>query len=1002
MEKERKKSEKEKKFLQKKAKQQAQAQATATSQPKPKAKPVKNATKNETYEPAAIEAGRYDWWESNGFFKPQFSPDGEDRETFVIALPPPNVTGSLHMGHALTIALQDTMVRHARMQGKIALWIPGCDHAGISTQIVVEKMLWRTEAKTRHDYGREALIEKIWTWKDHYHQNITNQLRRLGGSMDWSREAFTMDSNFSAAVMETFIRLHDEGIIYRENRIVDWCTVLQTTLSTLEIDTEEISGRTELPVPGYDQPVTFGVLTYFKYPIAESEEFIEIATTRPETMLGDTGIAVHPQDPRYSGLVGKRAKHPFISELYLPIVAAEDVNPAFGTGAVKITPAHDKVDFIRGKAHNLKSINLMNPDGTFNANAGPFQGMKRYDVRKAVVVELKKKGLWVKEEDNKMSLPRCQKTGDVLEPILKSQWWMKMEQLAQPALEAVKSGRIKIRPESAQTSYYRWLENIQDWCLSRQLWWGHRAPAYFIDIAGVSDDADETYWVSASSESAAREKAEKRFPGTTFNLVQDEDVLDTWFSSGQWPFAILGWPLQNGQDFERFYPTSVLETGWDILFFWVARMIMLGLKMTDQVPFTEVYCHGLIRDANHVKMSKSKGNGIDPVDVIEGVSLQQLQEKLRIGNLDPKELEKASLYQKQQFPQGIPTCGTDALRYALVDSTTGGDVIVQPTKIESNRKDCNKMLQATNFVLGRLGDDFRPSSSSQSVVRSLAEKWILHKFNICARTMHATIENRQFSEATQAWHKYWKEQLCDTFIENSKFLISEEQTSVKQTLYTALEGGLLLIHPVMPYITEYLWQKLPRRLGDNTTSIMVARYPVFDESFDNPKAAEDYELVMAIAQGMRSLLSHYQLKEPGELYIQTKSHKAFAIASREVTSIKSLGGKFVGEIETLPPDAANSPSPRGCAGLAVSSDAAVYLRVVGRVDLLSEKEKAQGQLEAVQLRVSQMEEKMAAPGWIKAKAEAKEREEQKLQAAQSEAATFVQVIEELDRLILDA
>jgi valyl-tRNA synthetase len=442
------------------------------------------------------------------------------------------------------------------------------DHAGISTQSVVEKMLWKKEKKTRHDLGREEFTKRVWAWKDEYHANIKNALRRVGGSFDWSREAFTMDPNLSAAVTETFVRLHEEGIIYRANRLVNWCVALNTSLSNLEVENKEVEGRTLLDVPGYDKKIEFGVLTHFCYEIDGTKERIEIATTRPETMIGDTGIAVHPDDKRYQHLIGKFARHPFIDRL-MPIVADTDVDPEFGTGAVKITPAHDFNDFNRGKAHNLEFISVLNDDGTFNKNGGPFVGMKRFDARYKVIEMLKEKGLYVKWENNPMKIPRCAKSNDVIEPILKPQWWMKMQDLAEPAIKAVENGEIVIKPESAEKNYFRWMRGINDWCLSRQLWWGHQAPAYFVKIEGEDgDDSDGNLWVTGRTEEEARKKAEAKFPGKTFSLIRDPDVLDTWFSSGLWPFSTLGWPRQT-HDLENLYPTSVLETGWDILFFWV-------------------------------------------------------------------------------------------------------------------------------------------------------------------------------------------------------------------------------------------------------------------------------------------------------------------------------------------------------------------------------------------------------------------------------------------------
>lgn len=639
-----------------------------------------------------------DWWTKEQFFQPKFEADGKVSKEgyFVIPIPPPNITGALHVGHALATALQDSLVRWHRMRGFTTLYLPGCDHAGISTQSVVENILWRREGKTRHDIGREALVERIWTWKDDYHSRIRTVLDRMGGSFDWNREAFTMDANLSAAVTETFVRLHEEGLIYRSNRLVNWCTKLRTALSNLEVDNKELTGRTLLDVPGYEKKIEFGVLTYFRYPIEGSSETIEVATTRPETMLGDTGIAVNPKDPRYQHLIGKSAKHPFIDRL-LPIFADEYVDAEFGSGAVKITPAHDPNDFALGRKHNLDFINILNDDGTLNHNAGPlFDGKRRFDARYGVKVELEKRGLYVKSEDNPMKVPLCNKSKDIIEPIMKPQWWMNMKDMAEAATGVVKSGEIKIKPESAEKNYFHWLNNIQDWCLSRQLWWGHQCPAYLVKIDGENtDECDNESWVTGRTLEEAQKKAETKFPGKKFVLERDPDVLDTWFSAGLWPFSTLGWPKQT-HDYEMLFPTSVLETGWDILFFWVARMIMLSLKLTGKVPFKEVYCHSLVRDSEGRKMSKSLGNVIDPIDIMEGISLESLNAKLLVGNLDPKELKVATKFQQTSFPQGIPECGADALRFSLIQYTTGGgDIAFDVKVIHAYRRFANKVYQAT-------------------------------------------------------------------------------------------------------------------------------------------------------------------------------------------------------------------------------------------------------------------------------------------------------------------
>ena len=547
-----------------------------------------------------------------------------------------------------------------------------CDHASISTQTVVEKML-RRKGISRLDLGRQKFNAEVMKWKEEKKGNINNAIRRMGGSLDWTRERFTMDEGHTLATIEHFVRLHDEGLIYRANRLVNWCTALNTSISNLEIDNKDLEGRTLLTLPGYDKKVAFGVMTHFNYPIDGTDEFIEIATTRPETMLGDTGIAICPTEERWKHLLGKKARHPFVKNRLLPIFIDEHVKEGFGTGAMKVTPAHDLADYDIGKRHDLEFINIFTDDGLINENAGEFKGQKRYDARYKVVDALKEGGLYVKEESHGMIIPVCQKSGDVIEYLLKPQWWMDMRGMADAAIKAVQEGDIKIKPETAEREYFRWLRDINPWCISRQLWWGHRIPAYLVNVEDESkSDCDGARWVTGRSVEEAEERAKAKFPGKSFKLEQDEDVLDTWFTSSLWPFSIMGWP-EKTSDMNLFYPTSVLETGWDILFFWVARMIMLGIKLTGKVPFREVYCHSLVRDSEGRKMSKSLGNVIDPLDVMEGITLDKLNGKLAVGNLDQKELATATKFQKTSFPDGIPECGADALRFALINYTTGGE-----------------------------------------------------------------------------------------------------------------------------------------------------------------------------------------------------------------------------------------------------------------------------------------------------------------------------------------
>ena len=735
-----KKAQKQAEFEAKKAaklSQQNQQQLQQNQQPskRDKSKPVKDAVEDEvfvnttpkgqkkdttkpmanSYNPVAIESAWYDWWEHKGFFKPALDSNNKPTsEVFVVPAPPPNVTGSLHIGHALTISIQDCLVRWNRMLGKTVLWNPGYDHAGISTQSVVEKRLWKQQGKTRHDLGREQFLNKVWDWKEEYQMRISNQLRRLGASYDWERVRFTMDEKLSKAVVEAFCQLRERGIIYRSNRLVNWCVRMNTALSNLELDSKEISGRTLLNVPGYDskEKFEFGVLTSFAYKVKDSDEKIIVATTRPETMLGDSAVAVHSTDERYKHLHGKVLVHPFVDR-EIPIVIDDiAVDPQFGTGAVKITPAHDFNDYEVGKRHNLPFINILNDDGTFNENAGEFKGVKRFHARRMVVDKLKETNLYVDTKDNAMIIPICAKSGDIIEPIMKPQWYVNCQDMAREAIERTKNGEMKIHPKHSENDWYRWLENMQDWCISRQLWWGHRCPAYFVNIDNLQQDSnDEKYWVVGRTKDEANERAKSVANGQSYKLEQDEDVLDTWFSSGLWPFSIMGWP-EKTQDLENFYPNSLLETGWDILFFWVARMVFFGITLTNKMPFKEVFTHAMIRDAHGRKMSKSLGNVIDPIDVIEGCALEALHQQLYESNLDEREIKKALDGQKKDYPKGIPQCGTDALRFTLCAYTASNrDINLEISKVESNRKFCNKLFNATKFAMLKFPEGFIPEKS---------------------------------------------------------------------------------------------------------------------------------------------------------------------------------------------------------------------------------------------------------------------------------------------------
>ncbi|EDO19596.1 hypothetical protein Kpol_1018p134 [Vanderwaltozyma polyspora DSM 70294] len=1032
IEKEKKKAEKLLKFAAKQAKKAAAA-SSANSNPEKKAK-KKNSKKEaepipefvdktipgdkkvlvslddpalKAYNPANVESSWYDWWVKTGVFEPEFGPDGKIKPEglFCIPAPPPNVTGALHIGHALTISIQDSLVRYYRMKGKTVLWLPGFDHAGIATQSVVEKQIWAKEKKTRHDYGREAFISKVWEWKEEYHNRIKNQIMKLGASYDWSREAFTLDPKLTDAVVEAFVRLHDDGTIYRANRLVNWSVKLNTAISNLEVENKDVKGRTQLSVPNYDEKVEFGVLTSYAYPVVDSptNEKIIVATTRPETLFGDTAVAVHPDDSRYTHLHGKFVQHPFLPRK-IPIVCdKEAVDMEFGTGAVKITPAHDQNDYNTGKRHNLEFINIFTDDGLLNENCGPeWQGMKRFDARKIVIQKLQELDLYVGQEDNEMTIPTCSRSGDIIEPLLKPQWWVAQNDMAKDAIKAVRDGEITITPKSSEAEYFHWLENIQDWCISRQLWWGHRCPVYFVNIEGQENDRiDGNYWVAGRNVEEAETKAKAKFPDAKFTLEQDEDVLDTWFSSGLWPFSTLGWPNKT-KDMENFYPFSMLETGWDILFFWVSRMILLGIKLTGNIPFKEVFCHSLVRDAQGRKMSKSLGNVVDPLDVIGGIKLEDLHAKLLTGNLDPREVEKAKTGQRESYPNGIPQCGTDAMRFALCAYTTGGrDINLDILRVEGYRKFCNKIYQATKFALMRLGDDYQPQANEGlSGNESLVEKWILTKLTNTSKVVNEALENRDFLTSTSAIYEFWY-LICDIYIENSKYLIQEgspvEQKSAKDTLYILLDNALKMIHPFMPFISEEMWQRLPKRSSEKSDTIVKASYPVYNAEFDDVKSAEAYELVLDITKDARSLLAEYNILKNGKVYVESNDDKSFETATSQKDSIVSLI-KAIDEV-TVVRDV--SGIPEGCVLQSVNPQVNVHLLVKGHIDIEAEVGKVQKKLEKALKNKQNIENTMNSKDYeTKANDQAKEANKTKLENTNAEIEGLQATINNLERLKL--
>ncbi|CAH8642692.1 unnamed protein product [Schistosoma rodhaini] len=856
----------------------------------------------ESYSPKYVEAMWYEWWERSGFFKPEFRIESPDK--FVMVIPPPNVTGVLHLGHALTNSVEDAITRWHRMNGKVTLWIPGCDHAGIATQVVVEKKLWREKKLTRHDIGRDEFVKEVWKWKEEKGDRIYQQLRALGSSCDWSRARFTMDPSMSKAVTEAFIRLYNDGLIYRSLRLVNWSCTLRSAISDIEVDKQELSGRTLLRVPGYNKPVAFGVITSFAYPLlpdpskAESDTEIVVATTRLETMLGDTGVAVHPDDNRYRHLIGRLIKHPLIPDRLIPIVGDTFVDPNFGTGAVKLTPAHDHNDWEVGKRHSLPTVIVIGEDGLMTSAAGPrFEGLQRFMARDAVRKALDELGLYRGEKDNPMIVPICSRSKDIVEPMLKPQWYLRCQDMAIAAMKEVSEGRLRVIPSFHIRTWNNWLKDCHDWCISRQLWWGHRIPAYHIsmkhpgvDHLEVLDPTDHNSWVVGHTIEEALRKACEKFncPPESLILKQDNDVLDTWFSSQLFPFSVFGWPEQT-PDLKAYYPGSLLETGHDIIFFWVARMVMIGLKLMGQLPFHTVYLHAMVRDAHGKKMSKSLGNAIDPVDVINGISLEDLQKQLEQGNLDPNELTRARQAQAKDFPKGIPECGTDALRFALCAYTAQGrNINLDIMRVQGYRFFCNKLWNAVRYALFHcLDKEFIPPDMTdlnslfkqfiQHNLLSGTDRWILSRLAYAVIQCNTGFIEFQFPIATTACYHFWLYELCDVYLEYTKPIIRLKQNHsqlstmeieriqlVCQILYVCINCGLRLLHPFMPFITEELYQRLLTRSNNNNNtvntmdSLCVKSYPKLNDVTvlrDENGVEADFHLVLNIIHRIRGLLS---------------------------------------------------------------------------------------------------------------------------------------------------
>jgi valyl-tRNA synthetase len=779
-------------------------------------------TLSKAYEPHAIESRIYRAWETAGYFVPRGT-----GKPYCIMIPPPNVTGSLHMGHAFQDTIMDTLIRYQRMQGRNTLWQAGTDHAGIATQMVVERQL-EAEARSRHDLGREAFIERVWQWKAQSGGTITRQLRRMGASLDWSRERFTMDEGLSRAVTEVFVRLYDEGLIYRGTRLVNWDPVLHTAVSDLEVLSEEESGH----------------MWHIRYPIAGGGGHLVVATTRPETMLGDTAVAVHPEDERYTHLVGKTLELPLTGR-QIPVIADTYVDKAFGSGCVKITPAHDFNDYEVGRRHNLPLVNILTTDAKINLPGSRYHGQDRYQARKQIVADLEAQGLIERVQEHKLMVPRGDRTGAVIEPYLTDQWYVKVGPLAAEATRAVEDGRIRFIPENWAKTYYEWMRNIQDWCISRQIWWGHRIPAWY-------DDQDNIY--------VGRDEAEvrRKYGLGTRTLRQDEDVLDTWFSSALWPFSTLGWP-DCTPDLKAFYPGSVLVTGFDIIFFWVARMIMMGLKFMGDVPFREVYVHGLVRDAEGQKMSKSKGNVLDPLDVIDGIDLEALVAKRTREVMQPHLRERIERLTRKYFPNGLPAFGTDALRLTFASvATQGRDVKLDPARIEGYRNFCNKLWNAARYVLMNTeGQDC--GAQGGAVDLNAADRWIISRLQEVAAEVESGFQEYRFDVAAQALYSFTWDEYCSWYLELSKVVLTDERASAearrgtRRTLVQVLEALLRLLHPIMPFITEEIWQRVAPLAGIRGPTIMLQPYPRPQRGIVDRDAVDEMRWVMDVITGVRNI-----------------------------------------------------------------------------------------------------------------------------------------------------
>ncbi|MCX2962198.1 valine--tRNA ligase [Rodentibacter caecimuris] len=914
---------------------------------------TKNFQMADRFEASAVEQALYKHWEEQGYFKPNENPNVP---SYCIAIPPPNVTGSLHMGHAFQQTLMDTLIRFNRMEGHNTLWQSGTDHAGIATQMVVERKIAAEEGKNRHDYGREAFIDKIWDWKAYSGGTISQQMRRLGNSIDWDRERFTMDEGLSNAVKEVFVRLHEEGLIYRGKRLVNWDPKLRTAISDLEVENRDEKGfMYHVLYPFVDKSETFG------------GGYMHIATTRPETILADGCLAVHPDDERYKDVIGKMVHVPMTDRI-IPVVADPYPDPEFGTGCVKITPAHDFNDYEVGKRHDIEIINLMNPDATLNDNAPErYRGLDRFEARKRIVADLEAEGYLEKIEPHELKRPYGDRSGVVIEPYLTDQWYVSVKPLAEVATKAVEDGEIQFVPKQYENLYFSWMRDIQDWCISRQLWWGHRIPAWY-------DEAGNVY--VARSEDEVRQK--HNLPAD-LPLKQDEDVLDTWFSSGLWTFSTLGWPEQT-KELKMFHPTDVLITGFDIIFFWVARMIMFTMHFIKdengkpQVPFKTVYVTGLIRDEQGQKMSKSKGNVLDPIDMIDGISLEDLLEK-RTGNMmQPQLAEKIAKSTAKQFPEGIAPHGTDALRFTLAAlASNGRDINWDMKRLEGYRNFCNKLWNASRYVLMNMN---ALELGEGEKTFSLADRWIQAEFNNTVKTFREALGQYRFDMAANALYEFTWNQFCDWYLELTKPVFAQGSVAEKRgacdTLINVLEKLLRLAHPIIPFITEEIWQKVKGFAGVEGDTIMLQPFPQYDEALENPTALAQIGWLKEVIVAVRNIRAESNIapSKPLELLIRNTQESDCQILAENDRLLKAMA-----KLERVQAIPAGSEAPLSVAKLVGNME--VLVPMAGFINKEAELARLTKEIDKLTNEVKRIEGKLGNEAFVAKAPEAvinKERE----------------------------